>query len=176
MPDEPRHWGNPWSMGAAPCELSSGAGHDRIDNMGSREKETAGTLHRMMMWVAVPVLMMWAVPAAAQVSAPAPPGTAPPTPTSPGQVQPAAPQLPTSPTSPAAPGGGAGILQITPTIGSTQSSGARSSFGTVGRGLPGMPGGPPLTGPVGAQDPSRQYMSPPVIGPLFCDPSINIPC
>ena len=45
-----------------------------------------------------------------------------------------------------------------------------------GRGLPGMPGGPPIKAPMGAQDPSTSYMRPPVIGPLFCDPSINIAC
>lgn len=38
----------------------------------------------------------------------------------------------------------------------------------VGRGLPGMPGGPPLSSRMGAQDPSGRYMSPPTIGPLVC--------
>ncbi len=55
-------------------------------------------------------------------------------------------------------------------------SGAKTVFGTAGRGLPGMPGGPPLNTPMGAQDPSGRYMRPPVIGPLFCDPSLNIAC
>lgn len=50
------------------------------------------------------------------------------------------------------------------------------SLGSVGRGLPGMPGGPPINTPVGARDPSSTYMRPPVVGPLFCDPSINITC
>ncbi len=50
------------------------------------------------------------------------------------------------------------------------------SFGTIGKGLPGMTGGPPLTAPMGAQDPSSRYMRPTVIAPLFCDPSVNIPC
>jgi len=39
-----------------------------------------------------------------------------------------------------------------------------------------MPGGPPLTGGMGAQDPSSKYMRPSTIGPLFCDPAVNIPC
>lgn len=50
------------------------------------------------------------------------------------------------------------------------------SFGTIGKGLPGMTGGPALTAPMGSQDPSSRYMRPLVIPPLFCDPSINIPC
>ena len=50
------------------------------------------------------------------------------------------------------------------------------SFGTIGKGLPGMTGGPALTAPMGSQDPSSRYMRPLVIAPLFCDPSINIPC
>lgn len=52
----------------------------------------------------------------------------------------------------------------------------RIRVGIAGRALPGMPGGPPLKGPMGAQDPSASYMRPTVIGPLFCDPSINIAC
>ena len=44
-------------------------------------------------------------------------------------------------------------------------------FRSAGRGLPGMPGGPPLTSPVGARD-SR----PPTVGPLFCDPVVDFPC
>ena len=55
------------------------------------------------------------------------------------------------------------------------SSPGRSSV-IAGRGLPGMSGGPPLKAPMGAQDVSASYMRPPVIGPLFCDPSMNIPC
>ena len=50
------------------------------------------------------------------------------------------------------------------------------SFGTIGKGLPGMTGGPALTAPMGSQDPSSRFMRPTVIPPLFCDPSINIPC
>ena len=49
-------------------------------------------------------------------------------------------------------------------------------FSSAGRGLPGMPGGPPLNAPVGAQDPSAGYMRPPTVGPLFCDPALNIQC
>jgi hypothetical protein len=56
------------------------------------------------------------------------------------------------------------------------SSSVRKSFGTAGRGLPGMPGGPPLKSTMGAQDPSSGYMRPPTIGPLYCDPALNIPC
>lgn len=56
----------------------------------------------------------------------------------------------------------------------TSSSGRSPAM--AGRGLPGMSGGPPLKAPMGAQDVSASYMRPPVIGPLFCDPSMNIPC
>jgi hypothetical protein len=56
----------------------------------------------------------------------------------------------------------------------SSSSGKR--FSSVGQSLPGMPGGPPIRGVAGAQDPSGAYMRPPVIGPLFCDPAVNIPC
>jgi hypothetical protein len=60
--------------------------------------------------------------------------------------------------------------------GMTGSSSVRKSFGTAGRGLPGMPGGPPLKSAMGAQDPSSSYMRPSAIGPLYCDPALNIPC
>jgi hypothetical protein len=49
-------------------------------------------------------------------------------------------------------------------------------FGGAGRGLPGMPGGPALNSPLGAKDPTAEYMRPPTVGPLFCDPAINLPC
>ena len=64
----------------------------------------------------------------------------------------------------------------TPGVGSTTSSSLGKSFGSAGQGLPGMPGGPPIKGALGSQDPSSQYMSPPVIPPLLCDPAVNIPC
>jgi hypothetical protein len=60
--------------------------------------------------------------------------------------------------------------------GSSTSSGAGKSFGSAGRGLPGMPSGPPIKGSMGYQDPSSRYMRPPAIPPLSCDPAINIPC
>lgn len=66
--------------------------------------------------------------------------------------------------------------QLAPSTGATTSFERQPSFGGAGRGLPGMPGGPPLKGPMGAQDPTADYMRPPVIGPLFCDPAVNIPC
>lgn len=50
------------------------------------------------------------------------------------------------------------------------------SFGTIGKGLPGMTGGAALNAPMGSQDPASRYMRPTVIPPLFCDPAINIPC
>lgn len=44
-------------------------------------------------------------------------------------------------------------------------------FRSAGRGLPGMPGGPPLTSPLGAREPRA-----PTVGPLFCDPVVDFPC
>ncbi len=52
----------------------------------------------------------------------------------------------------------------------------RNASPSAGHGLPGMPGGPPLNSSMGAQDPTARYMRPPVIGPLFCDPGMNIEC
>jgi hypothetical protein len=46
----------------------------------------------------------------------------------------------------------------------------------AGRGLPGMPGGPPVNSPVGASDPAAQYMRPPTVGPLICDPAVDVAC
>ena len=60
--------------------------------------------------------------------------------------------------------------------GSTRSSDVGKRFGSAGRGLPGMPGGPPSKGSMGSQDPSSRYMRPPAIPPLLCDPAVNIPC
>lgn len=86
-----------------------------------------------------------------------------------GQVQPPLPTL-------GVPGSIISPLTAPGLRGSPVVSRARIRVGIAGRALPGMPGGPPLKGPMGAQDPSASYMRPPVIGPLFCDPSINIAC
>jgi hypothetical protein len=67
-------------------------------------------------------------------------------------------------------------LGLNPAAGGASSSTTTSARVTVGRGLPGMPGGPPLGGEGGATDSSTDYMNPPVVGPLFCDPAMNIPC
>lgn len=63
-----------------------------------------------------------------------------------------------------------------PGVGSSASSSAGKRFGSAGQGLPGMPGGPPVKGAMGSQDPSGKFMRPPVIPPLFCDPAVNLPC
>jgi len=54
--------------------------------------------------------------------------------------------------------------------------GSTPVFLGAGRGLPGMPGGPPLNRPLGASDPAAQYMRPSTVGPLFCDPAIDVAC
>jgi hypothetical protein len=46
----------------------------------------------------------------------------------------------------------------------------------AGRGLPGMPGGPPVNSTLGARDPAAQYMRPPTVGPLICDPAVDVAC
>lgn len=70
---------------------------------------------------------------------------------------------------------------ITPTTTNRLASTPRSlssatGFTGAGRGLPGMPGGPPLTSSLGARDPSARFMRPQTIGPLFCDPVVDFPC
>jgi hypothetical protein len=66
-------------------------------------------------------------------------------------------------------------LGLNPAVGAPPST-TTSPRVTVGQGLPGMPGGPPLGRAGGAADPTTDYMTPPVVGPLFCDPAMNIPC
>lgn len=95
--------------------------------------------------------------------------------TSPAAISPIQPS--SAPTS----GLPANVLTPSTTSQLAPSSGARSNnapvpFTSAGRGLPGMQGGPPLNAPMGAQDPSRSYMQPSTVGPLFCDPALNIQC
>ncbi len=61
-------------------------------------------------------------------------------------------------------------------IGTIPSSTKPGTLGSAGRGLPGMPGGPPIKGALGSQDPSSTYMRPSVIGALVCDPMIDGVC
>ena len=65
---------------------------------------------------------------------------------------------------------------LTPTTNGISASTTTRSFSSVGRGLPGMPGGPRMGSSGGALDPSSNYMAPPIVGPLFCDPALNLPC
>src|SRR6476620_12277992 len=69
---------------------------------------------------------------------------------------------------------------ITPTTTNQLGPGAGAPsapvFSGAGRGLPGMPGGPTLNSPLGARDPAAQYMRPPTVGPLFCDPAVDLAC
>jgi hypothetical protein len=86
-----------------------------------------------------------------------------------------------SPIQPAsAPTSGLPANVVTPSTTNQLEPGGRSGqptpFGGAGRGLPGMPGGPPVNSPLGARDPTLDYMRPPSIGPLFCDPALNLPC
>jgi len=67
----------------------------------------------------------------------------------------------------------------TPTPGIGQRSGTKNLFAgapVAGRGLPGMPGGPPVNEPMGARDPSSIFMQPRNIGSLACDMAVSPEC
>ena len=105
---------------------------------------------------------------------------APPQTPTPPMVQNQAGQPPQTVVPSATPGAGvstAGATSVPSSgVGSSVSSSLGKRFGSAGQGLPGMPGGPPMKGSMGSQDPSGKYMIPPTIPPLLCDPAINIPC
>ena len=61
-------------------------------------------------------------------------------------------------------------------VASIASSSRPGSLRSAGRGLPGMPGGPPIKGSIGYQDPASRYMRPPTLGPLLCDPMVDGLC
>jgi hypothetical protein len=110
------------------------------------------------------------VPCVAQtLSAPANPLN-PAGPQNPG-IPPSVPSIGVSAT--ASPATTSGITQA-PTVGSA----APGPTTSAGRGLPGMPGGPPLNAPMGAgaRDATSTYMRPIVIGPLECDLSLDPAC
>ena len=101
------------------------------------------------------------------------PGTLQPQAQSPGSISPIQPS--SAPTS----GLPANVLTPSTTSQLAPNPGVRATpapFTSAGRGLPGMQGGPPINAPVGARDPSAGYMRPPTVGPLFCDPALNIQC
>jgi hypothetical protein len=75
-----------------------------------------------------------------------------------------------------APSSGLPANVLTPATTNQLEPGRPPLFSGAGLGLPGMPGGPPLTSPLGARDPSTQYMRPPTVGPLLCDPAIDVLC
>jgi hypothetical protein len=105
--------------------------------------------------------------------------------TLPGSIQPqnpqASPPVTISPIQPSsAPTSGLPANVLTPAT-TTQETAAGAPAGTsvftgAGRGLPGMPGGPALNSPLGARDPAAQYMRPPTVGPLLCDPAVDVLC
>jgi len=78
----------------------------------------------------------------------------------------------------AAPGTAGGVTpaQVAPGIGTAASSSIGKSFGTVGRGLPGFPGGPPVNSTPGGVNTPASLMRPQTIPPLLCDPAVDIPC
>jgi len=80
-------------------------------------------------------------------------------------------QLPSMPSTTPAP-----TPSVTPTPNLGQGSRAEKLSPSVGRGLSGMSGGPPLNAPMGAQDRASGYMTPPVLGPLICDQDLNPAC
>ena len=117
-------------------------------------------------------LSAMAIPCRAQAPATPPTQNAVPSPTQNSQGGPPPPIIPGS-GAPGTPTPGvttAATPQLGPVVG-VISPGVTIFYGPppVGRGLPGMPGGPALNGPMGAQDLSGRYMSPPAIGPTVCD-------
>jgi hypothetical protein len=73
----------------------------------------------------------------------------------------------------------AGIAPTVTTIkgvASISSSSRPGSLRSAGQGLQGMPGGPPIKGSLGYQDPASSYMRPPTIGPLACNPLLDGVC
>lgn len=66
--------------------------------------------------------------------------------------------------------------QVAPGINTAVSSSIGKSFGTVGRGLPGFPGGPPINSTPGGGDTPASLTRPQTIPPLLCDPAVDIPC
>jgi hypothetical protein len=72
--------------------------------------------------------------------------------------------------------GGGTQAQVAPGINTAVSSSIGKSFGTVGRGLPGFPGGPPINSTPGGGDSPASLMRPQTIPPLLCDPAVDIPC
>lgn len=71
-----------------------------------------------------------------------------------------------------------GLAPSTPTPNSAKPRDPSTVPGTpgVGRGLPGLPGGPPINAPMGAQDSSAGYMRPRVLGTLACDLVLDPEC
>ncbi|MGE0276191.1 MAG: hypothetical protein AB7R40_12300 [Nitrospiraceae bacterium] len=65
---------------------------------------------------------------------------------------------------------------LNPSTPGPSASRSTPTFISAGRGLPGMTGGPPLGSIDGAFDRTGDYMTPTVVGPLFCDPAVNISC
>ena len=105
--------------------------------------------------------------------------------TLPGSIQPQNPQAPSpvtiSPIQPSsAPTSGLPANVLTPATTTQETASGTTAnpqvFTGAGRGLPGMPGGPALNSPLGARDPAAQYMRPPTVGPLLCDPAVDILC
>jgi len=150
------------SQTSEPVPLAPRAGlATRLSDFGTNRHELCGLAVSVLFVVGV-----LAFPCGAQTPPPAPP------------VQSQAVRSPQA--TPSA--GVSGQANVEPTsaessgVGSTTSSSAGKRFGSAGQGLPGMPGGPPIKGSIGSQDPSNRYMRPPVIPPLLCDPAVNIPC
>jgi hypothetical protein len=129
--------------------------------------------------VMIGAVLAMASPAGAQVPSQVPT----PSVQNPGTMNPVtAPSLPSVPT-PLLPGmmipgpvaGQAAGLVPPPGLVPEMTSGR--AWSSAGRGLPGMPGGPPLTDrAMGAEDPAIRFMLPTRLGPLTCDLMIDPEC
>jgi len=72
--------------------------------------------------------------------------------------------------------GGTPSVTVVQGVASIPSSSRPGSLRSAGQGLPGMPGGPPIKGALGYQDPASGYMRPRTLGNLLCDPLVDGVC
>jgi hypothetical protein len=139
--------------------------------VGKHSKDGGPTLMRRHMRTGSVIVLLAGAFTVAPAVAQNVPGTLQPQAQTPGSISPIQPS--SAPTS----GLPANVITPSTTPQLAPNPGVSSApFTSAGRGLPGMQGGPPVNGPVGARDPSSDFMRPPNVGPLFCDPALNIQC
>ncbi len=129
-------------------------------------RSRAATLWSLVVMAGIAALLQY--PVAAQTTSPALNGQLTPSPLP--AATPSVLDVPAQPTANAASPVTAG------SVATDRSSSVGKFFGSAGRGLPGMPGGPAVNSTLGSQDPSGQYMRPQTLPPVLCDPAVDMPC